>query len=91
MFPAIHRMLGIIHAQAARQESMPAVLTMERNNADQRGDKLARRLRTRTKHAVLPALWAGNPATHSALIFIIMWNPQSSQDRTIKAFPLQSS
>jgi hypothetical protein len=44
MFPAIHRMLRLIQAEAAGQEAMAAVLTMKRRHQDERSDMFARRL-----------------------------------------------
>jgi len=70
MLSAFNRMLRIVLAQAAREESIAAVLTVEWNNPDQRRDMLARRLWTRAKHAGLSALWTGHLAAHSALLSV---------------------
>lgn len=66
MFPAIDAMSGVHLAETASQEAMGAVPAVEWDDPDQRGNMLAGRLRTRTKHAVLSTSRTGYLSTHSA-------------------------
>ena len=68
MFPAIDPIPGPPLAETAGEETMCAVLAVEWNDPDQRGNMLAGRLRTRTKHAVLSTLRTDYLTTHSTFV-----------------------
>lgn len=69
---------------------MVTVLALERNNPNERHNQFARGLRSCPQDTVLMTAWAGHLATHSMCLFLISTSPPA-YNRTIKAFPLQSS
>ena len=69
---------------------MATVLALERNNPNERRNEFTRSLRSSLHYIVLVTPWAGHLATHSMCLFLIS-TPPPAYNRTIKAFPLQSS
>lgn len=90
MFPALNWVRGSRRAHAAGEETMVTVLALERNNPNQRRSEFARGLRSYLQDTALVTAWAGHLATHSMCLFLIS-TPPPAYNRTIKAFPLQSS
>jgi len=90
MFPALNRVRESRRAHATGEETMVTVLALERNNPNQRRNQFTRSLRSCPHYAVLVTPWASHLATHSMYLFLIS-TPPPAYNRTIKAFPPQSS
>lgn len=90
MFPALNRVRESRRAHATGEKTMVTVLTLERNNPNQRRNQFTRSLWLCPHYAVLVTPWASHLATHSMCLFLIS-TPPPAYNRTIKAFPPQSS
>lgn len=90
MFPALNRVRESRRAHATGEETMVTVLALERNNPNQRRNQFTWSLRSCPHYTVLVTPWANHLATHSMYLFLIS-TPPPAYNRTIKAFPPQSS
>jgi hypothetical protein len=90
MFPTLNWVRESCRAYATGEETIVTVLTLERNNPNQRRNQFTRSLWSCPHDAVLVTPWARHLATHSMCCFLIS-TPPPAYNRTIKAFPPQSS
>lgn len=76
MFPAFNWVGRSRRAHTAGEETMVTVLTLERNNPNQRRNQFTRSLWSCPHDAILVTPWASHLATHSMCLFLISTHHQ---------------